>query len=170
MKITANGVLLTNNATGAVVAVENGRVYENATRIELTGTPTADGAIEHLKRRKESLIETIIKRYDNGHDAASLQDELNAVSKALVHSKNLLLNAMDVALSCGYDNENMGISEEGFGRDLRTLFGVDTDDTIQGGFLWVIVESDDIRYFLNLTIPDGNYPFGENQRMFIYKA
>lgn len=170
MKIENNGVVLANKKIGFVISVENGRVYDNNTRIELTGTPVADSAIEHLKRHKERLIKSIIERYQNGRKSDSLQNELKALSKALIHPKNLLLNAMDVALSWGYDNNNMGVFEDGCGRDLRTLVGADTDDTIQGGFLWVIVESDDIYHFLNLTIPDGNYPYGENQRMFIFKS
>ena len=55
MKITENGVLLTNQRTGAVIAVEGGKVYDCATGIALNHTSVSSGVFKYLKNRKSYL-------------------------------------------------------------------------------------------------------------------
>lgn len=55
MTITENGVLLTNQKTGAVIAVEGGKVYDCVTGITLNHTSVSSGAFKYLKNRKSHL-------------------------------------------------------------------------------------------------------------------
>lgn len=89
MKITQNGVLLTNNTTGAVVAVEGGKVYDSATRIDITGTALANSAIKHLKRIKEVRRDQIADLKREGEDCQVKEAELKAIRKALYQVGNI---------------------------------------------------------------------------------
>lgn len=83
MKITSKGVLLTSIATGAVVAVEGGKVYDSATRIDITGTALANSAIKHLKRMKEVRRDQIADLKRDGRYYQVQEAELKALRKAL---------------------------------------------------------------------------------------
>lgn len=85
MKITENGVLLTNNRTGQQVAVEGGRVYDSATRIDITGSELASSAIKHLKRIQEVRRDQIADLKREGQYYQVEEVELKAIRKALYH-------------------------------------------------------------------------------------
>lgn len=177
MKITENGVLLTNNRTGQQVAVEGGRVYDNATRIDITGCELANSAIEHLKRCKEALRDKIGERKQDEWNCDVYDKQLEAVKKALYGKpasrafsfENKLMYPIKAMLQLGYSNCEVDAATFS-GTPAGTYFGVCSDDILVGEYMWIYVREEDYDMFKEIAVPDREYKNKYGQIIFLFKV